>query len=147
MLQHFCEMKSVFMTKRELKIFLSVWNKYNKLYQKYCNKNRVPFPEPLQKEIVKKFYDKSLIISNNSSYDFQGNIELKSSTSFGGGCTPFQSTQSACSRIIYIEIGVHFDVYEISSVDVQKINALVAKGFLNITLSNYKKNARHTIIV
>lgn len=53
------------MNKKELKSFLSAWNKYNKLYQKYYNKNRVPFPEPLQKEILKTFYDKKLVESNN----------------------------------------------------------------------------------
>lgn len=135
------------MTKKELKSFLSAWNKYNKLYQKHCKKNRVPFPEPLQKEIVKAFYDKKLVVSNNSSYDFQGNIELKSSTQPGGGCTPFKETQSACSRIIYLEIGANIDVYEINQVDVKSINALVANGNLNITLSNYKKNARHKNII
>ena len=49
------------------------------------------------------FYDKRLVPLKNSSYDFQGNIELKSSTEFGGGCTPFKPTQNACTRIIYIE--------------------------------------------
>lgn len=135
------------MTKKELKSFLSAWNKYNELYQKYCNKNRVPFPEPLQKEIVKTFYDKRLIVSNDSSYDFQDNIELKSSTQPGGGCTPFKDTQSDCSRIIYLEIGAHIDVYEISQADVKNINASVANKNVNITLSNYKKNARHKKII
>ena len=135
------------MTKKELKTFLSAWNKYNELYQKYCNKNRVPFPEPLQKEIVKTFYDKNLVVSDNSSYDFQGNIELKSSTQPGGGCTPFKKTQSACSRIIYLEIGKNIDVYEISPTDVKIINASVANKNVNITLSNYKKNAKHKNII
>lgn len=129
------------MTKRELKTFLSAWNKCNKIYQKCFISNRLSFPEPLQKEIIKCYYDKSLVISNNSSYDFQGNIELKSSTRFGGGCTPFKSTQNACSRIIYVEIGDHINVYEINQVDVQTINNLVSNGQLNITLANYKNNA------
>lgn len=135
------------MNKRELKSFLLAWNKANVLYKTYFPNNRLMFPEPLQKDIVMTLYDKSLLLSNNSSYDFQKNIELKSSTKFGGGCTPFKSIQNACSRIIYIEIGTNFDVYEIDQADVQTINNLVLNGETNITLSNYKQNAKFIRII
>lgn len=129
------------MNKRQLKSFLSAWNKANKIYKTSFNKNRLMFPEPLQKEIVMTWYDKSLTLSNSSAYDFRDNIEIKSSTRFGGGCTPFKSSQNDCSRIIYLEIGTNIDVYEINSSDVQTINGLISSGKLNITLANYRKNA------
>lgn len=135
------------MTKRELKSFLSAWNRLKKYYKKISPKNRLVFPEPLQKDIVMTFYDKNLVLLKNSSYDFQDNIELKSSTKIGGGCTPFKPTQNACTRIIYIEIGTNFDVFEIDQADVQSINKLVSNGKTNITLSKYKNNAKFTRII
>ncbi len=135
------------MNKKQFKSFLTAWNKANNIYQISFHKNRLMFPEPLQKEIVMSLYDKSLVLSNNSAYDFQGNIELKSTTKFGGGCTPFKLSQNACSRIIYLEIGTNIDVYEIDPVDVQTINRLIHGGQLNITLAKYTKNAKYKRIV
>lgn len=135
------------MTKRELKSFLSAWNRLKEHYKKISPKNRLMFPEPLQKDILMTFYDKSLVPLKNTSYDFQGNIELKSSTKIGGGCTPFKQTQNACCRIIYVEIGTNIDVFEIDQADVQAINNKVSNGQTNITLSKYKKNAKFIRII
>ena len=101
----------------------------------------MPFPEALQKEIIMSLYDKTLKTENAGSYDFFGNIEMKSSTQKGGGCTPFSPTQMCCSRIIYLEIINHFDVYEISSTEVSKINAMVASGHHNLSLKHYLTGA------
>ena len=105
---------------------------------------RLSFPEPLQKEIVMSFFDKTLKKACSSPYDFQGNIELKSSTLHNGGCTPFKKTQNQCSRIIYMEIGTAIDVFELSSLDVQAINNTISSSAshqTNITLSQYKQNS------
>ena len=63
------------------------------------------FPEPLQKKILIDCFVNILVLSNNSAYDFCGNVELKSSCEKNGGCTPFKPTQNSCSRILYVEIG------------------------------------------
>lgn len=135
------------MNKRELRLFLSAWNKMNSIYQTYFPCNRIAFPEPLQKEIVMKLYDKKLKLSKGSPYDFQNKVELKSSTKIGGGCTPFKSTQNACSRIIYLEISANIIVYEIDKAEVQTINNLVSSGTLNISLNNYTQRAKVTKII
>lgn len=136
------------MTKSELKNFLRKWNELNKIYKKYYKKNSISFPEPLQKNVLMSLYDSKLVlVDEKSSYDFKGNIELKSSTKDGGGCTPFSERQNECSRIIYVEIGEHFDVYEISDVDVCKINKLISDGNTNISLNKYKKNAKKVRII
>ena len=141
------------MTKTELKTFFNSWKKVKEIYRKYCPKNRTHFPEPLQKEIIISFYDKSLKIDNSGSYDFVGNVELKSSTTVNG-CTPFSLGQNNCTRIIYMEITNHITVYEIADSDVQTINGIVSmaagnssKDKSNITLGDYKKNAIKTVEV
>ena len=74
-------------------------------------------------------FDSSLVVDKNSSYDFVGHVELKSSCKKGGGCTPFKATQNKCSRILYVEIGKdYFNVYDLDKKDVAKINALVLKS-------------------
>ena len=72
---------------------------------------------------------------------FGGNIEMKSSTKKGGGCTPFSPNQTNCSRIIYLEITNHFDIYEISPLEVSKINSQIASGQCNLSLKNYLAGA------
>lgn len=136
------------MTEIELKTFLDSWNAANKLYGKYCSGNHFHFPEPLQKNILMSLYDTSLQLESSlSSYDFKGNVEMKSSTKQGGGCTPFSENQNNCSRIIYLEIADYFDVYEIDSTDVNSINALVRNGNTNISLKNYLGKAKRKRIV
>ena len=136
------------MTKHELKVFLRAWLKANKLYGKYFNRNHIHFPEPLQKHILMSLYDTSLKLAPPlSSYDFDGNVEMKSSTKQGGGCTPFSINQNNCLRIIYLEITNHFDVYEIDPTEVTKINASVQNSNTNISLKNYLSNAKKKRIV
>ncbi len=140
------------MTKTELKTFFNSWKKVKEIYRKYHPKNRMHFPEPLQKEIIKSFYDKNLKIANSGSYDFVGNVELKSSTTVNG-CTPFSLGQNNCSRILYMEITDHIRVYEIATNDVQTINGMVSaaaqnsKNKSNIRLGKYKKNATNAVVV
>lgn len=116
------------------------------IYRKYCPENRTHFPEPLQKEIIKSFYDTSLKIDNSGSYDFVGNVELKSSTTVNG-CNPFSPNQHNCSRILYMEIADHITVYDIAVSDVSIINARVLNNDINITLGDYKTNAIKTVEV
>ena len=93
-------------------------------------------------------YDTSLkLASPSSSYDFDGNVEMKSSTKQWGGSTPFSVNQNNCSRIIYLEITNHFDVYEIAFTEVNNINAAVRKGNTNISLKNYLSNAKKKRII
>lgn len=129
------------MLTKDLATFLCSWKRVNKLYKKYFKNNRIGFPEPLQKEIIMSFYDTNLKLDPSKTYDFLGNVELKSSTKFGGGCTPFSKNQTQCSRILYMEINEHITVYELNQADVKKINAKVSSGTLNITINAYKSNA------
>ncbi|HIS37061.1 TPA: hypothetical protein IAC10_10615 [Candidatus Scatousia excrementigallinarum] len=134
------------MTKTELKTFFNSWKKVKEIYRKYCPENRTHFPEPLQKEIIKSFYDTSLKIDNSGSYDFVGNVELKSSTTVNG-CNPFSPNQHNCSRILYMEITDHITVYDIAVSDVSIINARALNNDINITLGDYKTNAIKTVEV
>ena len=141
------------MTKTDLKIFFNEWRKLNLMYKGLGIKGHLHFPEPLQKEIVMSFFDTTLKLSNSKSYDFVGNVELKSSTTVNG-CTPFSPNQNKCSRILYMEITDHITVYEIAANDVQTINGIVSaaaensnKDKPNITLGAYKQNAIKTVVV
>ena len=133
-----------------IKKVLKLWDALQEEYRKQFPKNRVIFPEPLQKRILIDCFDSSLVLDNNSSYDFVGNVELKSSCKKGGGCTPFKLTQNACNRILYVEIGKdYFDVYDLDKNDVVKINKLVSDSqkTLNITLADYKSNVIKTSLI
>lgn len=133
-----------------IKKVLKLWDSLQEEYRKQFPKNRVTFPEPLQKRILIDCFDTSLVVDNNSSYDFVGNIELKSSCKKGGGCTPFKPTQNACNRILYVEIGKnYFDVYDLDKVDVATINAKVSASSnpINITLASYKAKAKKTSLI
>ena len=133
-----------------IKNVLKLWADLQEEYKKQFPKNRITFPEPLQKRILIDCFDNSLALDKSSSYDFIGNVELKSSCKKGGGCTPFKPTQNKCSRILYIEIGKdYFDVYDLDKKDVATINALVSKSSTptNITLANYKAKARKTTLI
>lgn len=137
------------MTKYMLRKFYKNWKKTFLSYRLLYRKNRLTFPEPLQKDIVIKYFDASLIKSNSGSYDFINNIELKSSTALLG-CTPFNSNQNNCSRIIYMEIDILIDmilIYELSQSDVQLINSSISNGVYNLSLSHYKKNATNTVTI
>lgn len=133
-----------------IKKVLKLWSDLQEEYRKQFHKNRITFPEPLQKRVLIDCFDSSLVVDNNSSYDFVGNVELKSSSKKGGGCTPFKPTQNKCSRILYIEIGKdYFDVYDLDKNDVATINSLVSKSSTptNITLADYKDNATKTSLI
>ena len=137
-------------TTKDIKKIIKYWADLQKEYKKQFPKNRISFPEPLQKKILIDCFDNALVLSNNSAYDFCGNVELKSSCGKNGGCTPFKQTQNNCSRILYVEIGEnYFDVYDLNGNDVIAINALVSKSKkpTNIRLANYKQNATKTSLI
>ena len=82
------------MNLKEIKTFYKSWKKANLLYNKTCPNNKIGFPEPLMKKICIQYFDNSLIrTGKNATYDFIGNVELKSSVN--KGCTPFSKTQSS----------------------------------------------------
>ena len=136
--------------KEYIKNFLRLWSDLDTEYKKEFPDNRIAFPEPLQKKILIDYFDGSLVLDTNSSYDFCGNVEAKSSSKNGGGCTPFQQTQNDCKRILYLEISAGcIDVYDLSQNDVSTINTIInnAKKSKNISLAKYKPNARHTPLI
>ena len=132
--------------KRQIKKFFYKWKKLNKIYQKHFSGSHLDFPDIVQKQIILEFYDKNLRLSSCKTYDFDGNIELKSSTDISHGCTPFSLNQNSCSRIIYMHITENIDVYEISQNDVKNINSLITQGKINITLKDYIHKATKTRI-
>lgn len=129
------------MTYSDLTLFFNEWRKLGLIYKGMGMAGNLHFPEPLQKEIIMSFYDTNLKLDPSKTYDFLGNVELKSSTNVKGGCTPFSRNQTQCSRILYMEINEHITVYELNQVDVKNINAKVSSGKLNITLNVYKSKA------
>lgn len=135
-----------YMTSKELKAYYTVWKKHNLTYQNIFKNTslHVAFSEKIQKEIILKYFKPKLTLSKGvSAYDFAGNIELKSSTSYNG-CTPFKSTQNNCMGIIYLEVDCKYDeirIYNLSLSDVHNINKLIIQGNLNISLGMYKVNA------
>ena len=136
--------------KEYIKSFIALWLKLYAEYKKEFPNNRISFPEPLQKKILIDYFDSSLVLDTNSSYDFCGNVEVKSSTKSGGGCTPFQKTQNDCKRILYLEISAGcIDVYDLSPNDVSTINTIIinAKKSKNISLAKYKSKATHTPLI
>lgn len=135
------------MTKEELKIFFNEWKTLGLIYKGMGFVGNLHFPEPLQKAIITSFFDHNLQEDPSKTYDFIGNVELKSSTKKNGGCTPFSEQQTQCARILYMEIDDHITIYDIDSGDVQNINNLVSKGQTNISLSQYKQKSKVTQIV
>ena len=133
--------------KEYIQKFLGLWSDLDTEYKKEFPNNRIAFPEPLQKRILIDYFDGNLKLGNSSPYDFCGNIEIKSCSKNGVGCTPFQKTQNNCKRILYLEIGAGcIDVYDLSQEDVKTINAIISNPAKsnNITLAIYKSNAKHT---
>lgn len=128
-----------------------LWSKLNDYYFNNFDKRHLQFPEPILKELIKDKF--GLKESSDKSYDFDGNIELKSSTKENGN-TPFKFSQSQCKRIIYCEIVNGFvNVYELSDKDVSEINLNVKKEYnlnqknsvqLNISCGQYKADAKVT---
>ena len=127
-----------------VKRFLSKWNELNDLYQEICpeGNHHIGFPDPLQKNLL-SLYDPSLIKPvGKSSYDFNGIVEVKSSTLAGGGNTPFQVSQANCNRVIYLEIGKKIEIYDINDVTViQEINNKIKNGE-NVILKQYKDKGK-----
>lgn len=50
-----------------IKKVLKLWDALQEEYRKQFPKNRVIFPEPLQKRILIDCFDSSLVLDNNSS--------------------------------------------------------------------------------
>lgn len=135
------------MNKKKLIKFCKKWNKTNKYYYKITN-NHLSFPEPILKEIIKIKFD--LSNNNSGSYDFDGEIELKSVTKENGN-TPYQFSEKDCKRIIYCEVlNGKINVYEISKTKVDEINEIIKQKelayqsgniktpFANLTTGKYK---------
>lgn len=143
------------MTTDEAEVFLSEWNSLNKHYQDYCPKNSIGFPEPLQKLIVSSLFEPTLEPNPNSTYDFVDNsgknVELKSSTRKGGGCTPFEPSQINCDRIIYFEVNQKIGIFELCPNDVAEVKGKIQKkqnqDKISISLRKYKKNAIKKMII
>ena len=108
------------MTNDEIKEFCVLWGKANAAYKL----GNLQFPEPLIKRIVADKFDSSLVINRGvSTYDYAGNVELKTVSEKDNG-TPFKYAQSDCKRIIYVEIkGTLAEIFELASEDVKTINA------------------------
>lgn len=107
------------MTNDEIKEFCVLWSKTNAAYKL----GKLQFPEPLIKRIVVDKFDPSLVINQGvSTYDYVGNVELKTISENDNG-TPFKHTQSNCKRIIYVQIkGTLAEIFELRSEDVKTIN-------------------------
>lgn len=131
--------------------FWKIWKKANTKYSKMCPGNTLSFPDPICKIIASKI-DSSLIENHSSdkSYDFKGNIEMKSSCK-PKGVTPFQNSQSNCSRIIFFRIiNDKIEYYNITDEKcLNNINTDIKNGKKNITLINYitDYNIKHSDII
>jgi len=133
---------------KDLRYIFSHWKKATERYRESHSKNRIGFPEPLQKDIIIQYFDSSLV-KDSGVYDFLGNVELKSSTTYSG-CTPFSKNQIACSRILYMEIDANRDeirIYELALSDVKKINNNNLNNNFNQSIGIYKVNASTPVIL
>lgn len=132
----------------ELYEFWNSWKTANTKYQSMCPGNHLHFPEPLFK-VIAKMIDPSLTEEGKNSYDFDGNIEVKSSTT-KKGVTPFKSTQSNCKRILFFRIvDEKMEYYDITDKDkLKRINNEIRNSKNgNITLANYTDAIEPQIIV
>ncbi len=129
--------------------FWQSWKTANVKYDIICPGNTLSFPDPICKKIA-VLIDSTLIENHSSdkSYDFQGNIEMKSSSK-NRGATPFHKSQSNCSRVIFFRIiNNKIEYYNITDATaLSKINTAAQNGE-NIILMNYieKYNIGYTEI-
>lgn len=103
-----------------------LWSITNDYYYKNFKKHHLIFPEPILKELIKNKF--AFTTNNTGSYDFDNNIELKSSTTKNGN-TPFKFTECDCKTIIYCEIiDGSIEIYKLSNKNVSKINKSIKEA-------------------
>lgn len=116
--------------------FNANWDKTSKAYKSIFPKRHIAYPDSIQKWVIINFFDPSLK-PGKKPYDFEGNIELKSTTTKNGQ-SHFSKTQKDCKRIIHFSIvDNQIKIVELSIADVKKINKRVSAKSFSTCLDDY----------
>ncbi|MCI1244598.1 MAG: hypothetical protein LKG11_01380 [Bacilli bacterium] len=141
------------MTKQGLRKFYHSWLAYNRAYQELEKGHHVAFPDTIGKKMIISFIDSTLqILKGVATYDFAGNVELKTVTK-QNGTIPFKKTQNNCSRVIYVEVlSTGIDVYDITNAnDINAINNSINVSTntsqVSLIMKSYKSNAKYTKLI
>ena len=133
-------MPEIIVKDKDLYDFWEKWKKANTKYGEICPGYSLPFPDPILKKLA-TMIDSSLIVnhSTDKAYDFEDNIEMKSSSQ-KYGATPFKKSQSNCNRILFFRvINNTIEYYDIAHTSfLNEINT-AAKNGKSITLMKYIK--------